>query len=262
VSMTPSTPFFDHYPHFYNSSKTSTSAVRLAARHIAIIKEHQELLAGRRVLDLASHDGRWAFAAIHAGAAHVTGIEARNELVENARSNFARYEVDPNRYDFIVGDIFKTLSEINLQVDVVLCLGFFYHSLRHVELLDLIDRTGANVLILDTEIISDQSSKFDTPQYKLKGAGGRKIWEKPVSIQLIEEPVDHESMAFRESATRSDHALVARPSLQYLDVLLDHFGFSASRGNWATILSSQVNTADLRDYAEGWRDTFLCTRRR
>jgi len=238
---------------------TGSSAVRLAARHIAIIKEHQGLLAGRRVLDLASHDGRWAFAAIHAGAAHVTGIEARNELVENARSNFARYEVDPNRYDFIVGDIFKTLSEINLQVDVVLCLGFFYHSLRHVELLDLIDRTGANVLILDTEIISDQSSKFDTPQYKLPGP--RKIWE-PVSIQLIEEPVDHESMAFRDSATRSDHALVACPSRQYIEVLLDHFGFSASRGNWAKILSSQVNTADLKDYAEGRRDTFLCTRRR
>jgi hypothetical protein len=45
MNTTPLVPFFDYYPLFYNSSKTSASSDRLSARHAAIIKEHRELFA-------------------------------------------------------------------------------------------------------------------------------------------------------------------------------------------------------------------------
>ena len=72
--------FFDDYPRFYSTSKTGPSRHRLGARHRAIIEGNERLLVGRRVLDIASHDGRWSFAALKSGAAHVTGIEARPHL--------------------------------------------------------------------------------------------------------------------------------------------------------------------------------------
>jgi 23S rRNA G2069 N7-methylase RlmK/C1962 C5-methylase RlmI len=78
------TPFFDRFNRFYSTSRTSPWPERLHARYQAIIQENLDLLRGQRVLDVASHDGRWSFAALKAGCAHVTGMEAREHLVLNA----------------------------------------------------------------------------------------------------------------------------------------------------------------------------------
>ena len=72
--------FFDDYPLFYETSKTASSKARLNVRHQAIIEANRDILKDARVLDLASHDGRWSFAALKAGAAHVTGVEARPRM--------------------------------------------------------------------------------------------------------------------------------------------------------------------------------------
>lgn len=250
--------FFDDYPLLYGSSKTSATSARLAARHSAIIKVHQALIDGSRVLDLASHDVRWAFAAFAAGAVHVVGVEARRELFANACANFVEYGVDPDRYAFVVGDVFKVLPDIAVRVDVVLCLGYFYHTIKHIELLDLLERTGAQHIILDTEIVRSPTSGCDAVQSKSDGE--RRVWHEPVALQLLQEPVSHESMAFQDGATRSGHALVARPSLEYLQILLGHFSFSVSRIDWEPILLDQAGSSELNDYAEGWRATFLLTR--
>jgi hypothetical protein len=50
--------FFDDYPAFYASSRTAAFPARLGLRHRAIIERNRDVLAGARVLDLASHDGR------------------------------------------------------------------------------------------------------------------------------------------------------------------------------------------------------------
>jgi len=70
----------------------------LSARHAAIVETNADKLAGCRVLDIASHDGRWSFAAPQAGAAHIVGIEPRVELVDNARETFSLYGTEPERF--------------------------------------------------------------------------------------------------------------------------------------------------------------------
>ena len=72
--------FFADYPRFFETSVTDTRGRRMEYRHAALIAANRERIAGLRVLDLASHDGRWSFAALQAGATRVTGIEARPEL--------------------------------------------------------------------------------------------------------------------------------------------------------------------------------------
>ena len=85
--------FFDQYDRFYTTSQTSPFPHRLNGRHQAIIARNASIISGKRVLDIASHDGRWSFAALQAGAAHVTGIEPRRELIANAHETFAHYGV-------------------------------------------------------------------------------------------------------------------------------------------------------------------------
>jgi ribosomal protein L11 methylase PrmA len=53
----------------------------------------RDIIRGRRVLDIASHDGRLSFGANNAAAEYVLGIEAQQRLMENARDNMREYGV-------------------------------------------------------------------------------------------------------------------------------------------------------------------------
>ena len=87
--------FFDGYPAFYQSSRTGSHPNRLNARYQALIESNRDIIEGGRILDIASHDGRWSFAALHAGAEHVVGIEARSGLVERATEAMDTYGISP-----------------------------------------------------------------------------------------------------------------------------------------------------------------------
>lgn len=245
-------PFFDTYDRFYTTSETSPFPDRLNGRYEAIIARNQEQLAGKNILDIASHDGRWSFAALSAGAAHVTGIEARADLIDNARQTFAHYSIDPCRYTFLCGDIFELLQ--NQCFDVVLCLGFYYHTLRHAELLDRIERTGAQFVVIDTEITpGGPMPPADTSHPRL-------VHDNPYQIQILKDEVSDQQMAISDSLTRNGHTLVGRPSREAICFLAEHFGYTCTEYDWQSTFAEKLRRADsMVDYTQNWRSTFfLC----
>ena len=141
--------FFENYPRFLETSGIASRPGRLNLRYEAMIEANRDILEGARVLDIASHDGRWTFAALKVGARHVTGIEPRQNLVDNAIATFAAYGTDPTSYRFLCGDAFEILPQRNLDVDVVLCLGFLYHTLRYPELVRRIRDLDPTHLVFD-----------------------------------------------------------------------------------------------------------------
>ncbi|MFC0676883.1 class I SAM-dependent methyltransferase [Lysobacter korlensis] len=242
--------FFNRYARFLDTSRTSPYPHRLNGRHTAIIERNRALLAGKRVLDIASHDGRWSFAALEAGAAHVTGVEPRAELIENARQTLSHYGVADNRASFFQADVFDYLQ--GPQFDVVLCLGFFYHTLRHAELLDLIERTGARFVVIDTEICPDSGG-----QTAAQGNDPRAVFGNPNQIQMFREPVADQQMAWVDSLTRSGQTLVGRPSRGAIEYMAHHFGYSCSRYEWPKHFDQKPEHSEwMVDYREGWRETF------
>ncbi len=100
--------FFDANSAFLTSSHTAATANRLNERHRAMIESNRDIISGCRVLDLASHDGRWSFAAAQSGASYVLGIEARPHLVAAAREHLSHQPVS-NRIESAWGTYF--LSE-------------------------------------------------------------------------------------------------------------------------------------------------------
>src|SRR5580700_10208712 len=111
--------FCDRFPRFLETTETVPSRSRLNARWRAIIGWNTAILAGRRVLDLGCHDGRWSFAALEAGASHVTGVEARAHLVKKAVENLNYYGVPTGSYDFVTGEAIETLRALKpASVDV------------------------------------------------------------------------------------------------------------------------------------------------
>jgi methyltransferase family protein len=231
--------FFDQFPRFYRTSSTAPETARLNLRYEAIVGENRDIFAGASVLDLASHDGRWSLAALAAGARSVTGIEARPELVKGAAKNLAEYGYRADQARFITGDVHQVLSTHELDADVVLCLGFLYHTLRYNELLHGIGRTGARYLIIDTF----------SPHMMA-----------PVpNVNLITEYASQEGAAAPDAYTDGPAVLVGLPNLAAIRVMLGAYGYRVERlSDWAGLLRDNPSTEDFGDYANQKRITIRC----
>jgi 2-polyprenyl-3-methyl-5-hydroxy-6-metoxy-1,4-benzoquinol methylase len=223
--------FFDSYPQFFETSETTAFANRLNERHRAIIDVNQSAIAGKRVLDIASHDGRWSFAALQAGAAHVMGIEARAHLVQSAGENLQRAGIARDQFQFIQGDAFKALDQVAPgQIDTVMCLGFFYHVTDHMALLSQVERLKPQHIIIDTAVAADPRNIV--------------LWQV--------ENHDFESDAFRTSDAQKV-VLAGIPSKPALDLMLSSFGWKSQYHDWKN--AGIRNWTHIEDYQEGTRVT-------
>jgi Methyltransferase domain len=214
--------FFDQFPRFYESSETATHAGRLNLRHEAMIEDNRDIFEGARVLDIASHDGRWSFAALQAGAASVVGFEGRPELVDNANETFQQYGVDPARYRFVAGDLFHALAEEPGEFDVVLCLGFLYHTLRYNELFARIRQLNPKHLIIDTQVAQGEH----------------------LGIRLRVEDAAVQWNAIADDHSHDGRVLTGRPTVKALELMASTYGFELERySDWAGLLRDNTESA-------------------
>ncbi len=231
--------FFDDYPLFYGTSKTAASEGRLNLRYEAIFEQNRDLFAGARVLDIASHDGRWSLAALACGAESVIGIEARPELCEQAAESLATYGYRADRARFVNGDVHEVLATADFDVDVVLCLGFLYHTLRYNELMHGIRRANPSHLIIDT-----QAQNMNRPQ--------------PL-VRLRDEKDNFQGNAVPDSLSHGASVLTGRPNLAAINVLLGCYGFRTERlSDWPGILRDNPGVTGAGDYARQLRTTVRC----
>ncbi|MFC6865597.1 methyltransferase domain-containing protein [Haloechinothrix salitolerans] len=184
---------------------------------------------------MASHDGRWSFAALRAGATHVTGIEARKELVKGAEDNFAHYDVDPTTYRFVCGDVFDALTTEGLDVDVVMCLGFLYHTLRYNELFTHIRALRPRHLIVDTNVMPDQ--------------------DKPV-VRLVRDKTAKQQNAAADAFSHNGQALVGKPSAPAVRFMQETYDFEVEDiYDWHNLLAARPGVEGLADYRKDQRVT-------
>ena len=235
--------FFDDHPRFMETSSTAANRDRLNLRHEAIITANRHVFDGARVVDIASHDGRWSCAALRAGAKHVIGIEARQDLVDHSNENMAHYGFSPDSYHFECGDVFDVLHDQQLRLedaDVVMCLGFFYHTLRYPELLTGITRLNPGFLILDTAVY-DSTEKV---------------------VRIFSESTGKERNAVAGPGTRNARMLTGWPSVPALELMLSMWDYQVEEYvDWSALIGAHPDVArqSTRQYAEGNRITARCT---
>lgn len=222
--------FFDDYSEFYRTTKTLPSPNRLNARYRALIEENRSLLEGQSVLDLASHDGRWSFAALKNGAKYVCGVEGRHDLVASSVDNMKKYEIPESSYSFIQGDaIAETSKMAPSSFDVVFCFGFFYHTLKHWNLLLEIKRLNPKYLILDTGISTDSRT----------------------IIEIKKEDSSDPRNAMRESVDVDETTLIGMVSRSALELMLENLRFDYEYYDWRNRGISDWR--DLRGYKKKQR---------
>lgn len=226
--------FFDAYPRFLESSKIE-ELTQINYRHRYLIEHNRDLIKGRRVLDIASHDGRFSFAAAQAGAAYVLGIEARPRLVRAAIENIEAYET-PN-VEFICGDVFQELDRIEEKFDTVFCFGFLYHTLDHMPLLRKIARLEPQQVIIDTAI---------TPY-------------PGCFIQVREEEITLDTQGAVGEPGRPEHIVIGAPTREALELMLKAVGFNRFEYfNWQALKLKSWH--GIKHYYVGRRITVTASR--
>jgi Methyltransferase domain len=232
--------FSDEYPRFMEVSELPPQPHRTNERYEALFASNRDIFDGARVLDLASHDGRYSFAALKAGAAHVTGVEVRESLIQKAQETFAFYGQDPETYRFVCGDVYEVLAREKFEVDVVLCLGYLYHTYRHTELMYRLHELAPQHLIVDTMV-----------------APGTQPTLRMFGEQNLE---DIRSAA--QDAYSVGRVLTLRPTVPALRLLLTAYGFEIeSMYDWKSRLAGRPPTPGLKGYAKGARVTLRCRSR-
>jgi hypothetical protein len=230
--------FFDEFPRFYETSETGPGRGRLNLRYEAIFGENEELFRGARVIDIASHDGRWSLAALETGASEVVGIEAREDLVRAARENVSHYGIGESRVRFVNGDVFDVLGKEVGEADVILCLGYLYHTLRYNELMIRIREANPRHLVVDTVVLRGRKKPF---------------------VRLRLDRNERQRNAVGDSFSYGEATLVGWPSLPALELLVTAYGFEVLRySDWGSLLRDNPELEGVSDYAVARRVTALC----
>jgi hypothetical protein len=230
--------FFDLYPRFFSTSETASAPDRLNQRYRALIQTNIGIISGRRVLDIASHDGRWSLAAHKAGAEYVLGIEARQHLTDAARANLVEYRVPVGKVEFVRGDVMVELDKLETgSFDTVFCFGFLYHTIDHMALLRKIARLQSANLVLDTSISLRPGS----------------------IIEVRVEQTEHESAAAIGEPGNPKRAVSGNPSRTALELMLNAVGFlTLNYYDWQHADIKRWN--GLKDYYLGERISVTATR--
>jgi hypothetical protein len=200
----------------------------------------QELgaIRGARILDIASHDGRWSAACLANGAQHVTGIEAREHLARKAEKQIGRFAGPDQSYRFLAGDVHQLIQSFSPgEFDTILCLGFLYHTPHHFFLFEQFSRLEPRFLIIDTNISRRNGKLID---YHLEDTG-------PALSAASDQPL----------------TWVGHMTKELLQEALKSFGFEVSFFDWgAFIRELGVPSPGIQvDYAIGTRVTVLAARR-
>jgi tRNA (mo5U34)-methyltransferase len=179
-------------------------------------------LRGRRVLDLGCNAGFWSLAAHEAGADFVLGVDANEEYVEQAKLVFAAKQVDPASYLFRAADLFA--FQPDREFDVVLCLGVMDQVDRPVELFEAMAASGAQVILIDTNVSRSRASVFElTHLYNTRDAIG--------------------------------DGLVLIPSRRAVAELAERHGFTT-----VALAANTTDFAGMSDYRRERRCAFVCSK--
>ena len=184
-------------------------------------------LKGKRILDIGCNAGFFALQAIESGCDYIVGIDGRQMHIDQANFVYEVKEVNNNRYEFVCGNVFDLDFKNFGNFDIVMCLGFFHHMNRHMQLLEKIAEVNNDILVLETRVS------------KLPGT----------FMMIMHEDIDD----FTNSV---DYSLTMLPTKKTVLSMNRQFGYNS------IILKPQpAHNAALENYRLNRRKAFICSKK-
>jgi len=183
-------------------------------------------LEGKRILDIGCNSGFWALQAIEAECEYIVGVDGRQMHIDQANFVFEVKEIDKSRYEFHCGNVFDLDLCQYGEFDIVICLGFFHHMSKHMQLLDKISEVNKDLLLLETRVT------------RLPGE----------YMQILHEPIEH-------YANSLDYTLTMCPSKKAVLSMTKQFGYHS-----IIIEPQPAHKAALENYKKNRRLAFISSK--
>ena len=202
--------FFDFIADLPHYADHSAPVARMNKRFEALIAPFADQIDGARVLDLASHDGRWCYAFAGAGAASVVGIEGRQDMVDK----FADYpdKALKDRVTLRVGDLFEGMEQAirdGERYDVIGVFGILYHVMDHFRLFQLARQLKPQLIIVDSEFML-----------------------RPAPMMMLKTERTSNVLNAIPQYEGQERAIKAVPSFKAMDWIADALGFDTEWIDW------------------------------
>jgi len=210
---------------------------RLNWRSEIMFTRNKERIVGKRILDLACANGRLSFPCLALGAASVVGVEGRQSRIDVGQKRFAQLPYG-NKMTFVLDDVFNFLDQVKPGTfDVILCLGFLYHTTRQVDFFRACQRLKPETVFVDTSVAKNY------------WWFGKNMFGKPPALFLGRED------ATRESDTIDPDSIMYWPTTSYIETMFDYIGYG-----WRRLAFKGAGITDwtaLPDYKKGIRAAYI-----
>ena len=161
-------------PTYGGGKLDAVHATRLAMMDSVLDAEYGSSLAGRRVADLACHQGYFASRMAARGADEVLGVDARDSHV--ADTNLIADVLGYEQMRAIQSDIHAVDTDALGTFDVVMMLGLIYHLENPIGAIRVAHALTSRVCFLETQVVPHLSGPVDWGNYTfvkdLKGCFG------------------------------------------------------------------------------------------
>jgi SAM-dependent methyltransferase len=218
----------------------------LNARIDHLLTRNLDHINGKRILDIGSHMGTFAYSALELGADFVQGIDTEEKTIERGKELFKQTKVPEARYDFQVSDAFRYLENLEEgSFDTVLCLGTLYYMVEPYRLLKLMQKVAKKAVILDT---------FTAAYAAIQGKDAPKVYqsineenlELPMMLTALTQPAKKDyrlphSFPHREK----DLSLITLPTSALLEIWFQSLEMEFVKTDWSQYKTRPCTYHDL-----------------
>ena len=233
----------------------------LNARIDNLLTRNLDCFKGKRILDIGSHIGTFAYSALEMGAEFVQGIDTEVKTVERGQKLFQQLKVPESRYNLKVDDAFRYLENLEEgSFDTVLCLGTLYYMVEPYRLLKLMQKVAKEAVLLDTF-----TAAYAAVQGKDASQVYRSVTEEnlklPMLLSALTQPEKKDYRLPHSFPHRDkDLSLITLPTSALLEIWFQSLGMQFTKIDWQEYQTRPCTYHDLvtpeQKKSSHWADVY------
>ena len=226
-----------------------------------LLNGNRSAIEGKTILDVGSHIGTFAYAALELGASCVHGIDTEKRTIERCENLFQGEGIAESKYRFEVGDASSFLEAAGEDAfDTVLCFGMLYYTNEPYRLLKLMARAAKETVLLDTF-----TAAYAAVQGKDAASVHPHLTEETLNLPLMMvSPTRSEKKDYRlpESFDRKgrDLSLTTLPTRALLELWFESLGLKFEQLDWSEHITRPCTFRDLltpeQKQSSHWADIY------
>ena len=233
----------------------------LNARIDNLLTRNLDCFKGKRILDIGSHIGTFAYSALEMGAEFVQGIDTEVKTIERGQKLFQQLKVPESRYSLKVDDAFRYLENLEEgSFDTVLCLGTLYYMVEPYRLLKLMQKVAKEAVLLDTF-----TAAYAAVQGKDASQVYRSVTEEnlklPMLLSALTQPEKKDYRLPHSFPHRDkDLSLITLPTSALLEIWFQSLGMQFTKIDWQEYQTRPCTYHDLvtpeQKKSSHWADVY------